>query len=563
MPKQTLSADKAREALLRGVDAVANPVKVTLGPRGRNVLLDRPGQTYSTRDGVTVAKECSSLPDPFENMGALAAREVADAAVVEAGDGTTTATVLLQAIVQRGMKLVSDGAEPLRLADDIKRAAADCETRIKTMSITATPELVKEAAIISTHGDVELGTLIAETACKVGATGVIELQESRDEKTSVEYLEGFYFERGWRGVNGAGQGFLTDHQKQRCVLNNPFVLISERVIAGSGISPDGRELTGDGLFKILQHVIKARRPLLIIADDLIGDAYNLFLANILNGGLAGIGGCFVKLPGFGESRAAALEDLRIAIGAARIHSLASTRIDDQLSSFVLADLGACKQAIITPTRTVLIEGNAHPAKLNTRVKHLIDQSQESTNPLEKETLDHRIARLVGGVAVLRVGAETEVALNDKKALAEDAVHACKGALLEGVVPGGGVALLRAAKYQKEDTLNDDAWHNVPGVDLLLDAIQEPMRQIARNAGVANAEAIVEAVWKQAGSAMGFDARAGSFANMYERGIVDPTLVVLTALRKAASVGAMLLTTEVLVTDIPAPVPHAPRFDVRM
>jgi len=538
MSKQSLSGNAAREALQRGVDAVADAVKQTLGPRGRNVLLDRPGQPLATRDGVTVAKEVSFLPDPFENMGAAYAREVADAAVVEAGDGTTTATVILQAIVREGMKLVSAGAEPLLLADGIEAAAKVCAESVKKLAIEATPDLVRQAAIISTHGDIELGTMIAAATCKVGPTGVLELQESRDETTTIEHLEGFYFERGWR----PDQFYARDKTGQKCVLDNPLILISERMIVGAGIGQNGQILGGDGIGKVLSLAVKARRPLLIIAEDLTGDAKDIFKANIHAGQL--VGGCFVKLPGFGEQRSAAVEDLRIAIGARRIHSQTSTRIDDQLSSFELDDLGWCQRAVISPIRTVLLSGGGHEDTLNRRVKQLIDQSQEATNPLEKEQLDHRIARLTGGVAVLRVGAHSEPAMIEKKARAEDAIHACRGALQEGVVPGGGVALLRAAGMFKPELKRTQGEH------LLIDAIREPARQIIRNAGYNDAEKAVEVIERESNGSWGLNSATGERGDLYAMGIVDPAKVVITALTKAASVGALLLTTEVLVTDIP-------------
>jgi chaperonin GroEL len=548
MSKQTLSGDKARAALLRGVDSVVDPVKVTLGPRGRNVMLDRPGQPLATRDGVTVAKEVSDLPDPFENMGAAYAREVADAAVTEAGDGTTTASVILQAIVTEGMNLVSAGAEPLLLADGIQAAADACAATIKASAIKATPELVKQVAIISTHGDVELGSLIAEATLKVGERGVVELNESRDHTTTVEYLEGFYFERGWRGANGANQFFVNDLTSQRCVLDNPYILLSERVIVG------GQNIAGDHIFKILQACIMARRPLLIVAEDLTGDALNLFAAQVAGGTIPG--GCFVKLPGYGESRTAALLDLQIAIGAKRIHSQTSTRVDDQLSSFTLDDLGSCKQAIISPTRTVLVEGGFEEKKKNERIRQLIQQSTDATNPYEKEQLDHRIARLTGGVAVLRVGAYSEPAMIEKKARAEDAVHACRGALEAGVVPGGGVALLRASKHNSPlfEKFSENGTRQ--GAQILLNAIREPATQIVRNAGRKDAAEIVSAILRQPDS-HGYDAAHGTFGDMYAAGVVDPAKVALIALEKSASIGALLLTTEVLVSDIPEPKQAAP------
>ncbi len=566
MSKQTLSSDDARAALKAGVDGVVDPVKVTLGPRGRNVMLDRPGQPLATRDGVTVAKEVSDLPNPFENMGAAYAREVADAAVVDAGDGTTTATVLLQSIVTRGLALVSGGAEPLLLADGIQQAANACADTVRAMAIKATPELVRQVAIISTHGDVELGSLVAETTLKVGERGVIELNESRDHKTTVEYLEGFYFERGWRGGNAAGQTFVNDLSGQRCVLDNPYILLSERIIVGG--QP---KISGDHIFNILQACVQARRALLVIAEDLTGDALNLFAAQVTAGTIPG--GCFVKLPGFGETRLAALRDLQIAIGCRRIHSQASTRIDDQLSSFSLVDLGSCRQAIISPTRTVLVEGDADQAQLTERLRQLIQQSGDADNPFEKEQLDHRIARLTGGVAVLRVGAYSEPAMIEKKARAEDAVHACRGALEAGVVPGGGVALLRAAAANAHLGRFRNLWDAItwdwnifsfdlhPGKDMrrqvalgaqvLLDALREPTLQIVRNAGRGDAEKVVENILRHKG-AWGYDAAQGIYGDLYEFGVVDPAKVALVALLKAASIGALLLTTEALVSDIPEP-----------
>lgn len=541
MSKQTVSGNDARAALQRGLDRVANAVKVTLGPRGRNVLLDRPGQPLATRDGVTVAKETAYLPDPFENMGAQYAREVADACVVDAGDGTTTGTVILQAIVREGMKLVDAGAEPLLLADGIEAAAAACAETIKGLSVKATLELVRQAAIISTHGDVELGTMIAEATWKVGATGVLELQESRDEKTTIEHLEGFYFERGWRPF----QIFAKDATGQKCVLRNPLILLSERIIVGAGLGQNGKFLQGDGLGPVVGLCIKARRPLLIVAEDLQGDALNLFVANVQAGQLPG--GCFVKLPGFGDQRAAALEDLRIAVGAKRVHSQTSTRIDDQLSSFTIAVLGFCEQAVISSTRTVLINGGANSMDLEKRVKQLMKQSVDAGNPFEKEQIDHRIARLTGGVAVLRVGAESEPRMLEKKARAEDAVHACRGAMEEGVVPGGGVALLRAVDaYDYKHLAADD---RSKGERLLLLAIVQPAIQILGNAAHPKPSSVIEQIQTYGGS-YGYDSATGKFGDLYEMGIVDPAKVVRVALLKAASIGALLLTTEVLCCDIP-------------
>jgi chaperonin GroEL len=543
MPKQILSGKEARQALLSGVNIVADAVKQTLGPRGKNVLLDRPGQPLATRDGVTVAKEVSFLPDPFENMGAQYVREVADAAVVEAGDGTTTATVILQAIVREGLKLVDAGAEPLLLADGIELAAKSCIEFINKMAIPATPELVKQAAIISTHGDVELGSLIAEATCKIGPTGVLELQDSRDFNTTVEHLEGFYFERGWHPY----QGFVNDRTGQKCVLKTPLILISERTIVGSGFSQDGRAIAGDGIGAVAMIAAKERRPLVIVAEDLIGDALQFLMANKGKGTLDF---CFVRLPGFGEQQAAAVEDLRIAVGARRVHSKTSTRTDDQLSSFTIDDLGFCEQASISRVRTVLIGGGANEMLKSKRIAQLSEQMAQSDNPLEKEQLNHRIARLFGGVAVLRVGAHSEPAMIEKKARAEDAIHACRGALENGIVPGGGVALLRAAEMGYEHDTDKGK-----GVGLLLHAIKEPALQIIRNGAYADVDGHVAAICRRSQNNYGFNSANGAFGDMLSMGIVDPCKVVTTALQKAASIGALLLTSEVLCCDIPEPKPQ--------
>ncbi len=548
MLKQTLFANEARAALQRGLDAVCNPVKVTLGPRGRNVLLSRDVQPLATRDGVTVAKAVSHLPNPFEQIGALYARECADAAVVEAGDGTTTTCVILQAIFREGLKLVDGDAEPLLLADGIKAAAEACAEAVKKLAVEATPELVRQAAIISTHGDIDLGTMIAKATCKVGASGVLELQDSRDEQTTIEHLEGFYFERGWRTSGGR------EMQEAKVVLKNPLILISERAIVGSGLGPGGRPMQGDGIGPLLTKVAMARRPLLIICEELAGDALATFALNVGNGQLTG--GCYVKLPGFGDQRAAALEDLRVAIGAKRTHSQVSTRPDDQLSSFDVDDLGWCEQAVISANRTVLINGGANKMEVDRRLKQLVQQSQDESNPFAKEQIDHRIARLAGGVAVLRVGGKSEPEMLEKRARAEDAIHACRGALQEGVVPGGGVALLVASRSVSifgahcQGNLETDY---EKGYALLLNAVREPARQIIRNTGHKRADEIVDKLLKTDGPAdYGYDAAQGRLCNLYEHGIVDPAKVVLTALTKAASIGALLLTSEVLVCDLPEP-----------
>lgn len=550
MSKQILSADKARAAVARGVDFVADAVKVTLGPRGRNVLLDRPGQPLATRDGVTVAKEVSNLPDPFENMGAAYAREVADAAVTEAGDGTTTATVLLQAIVRGGLKLVTEGAEPLLLADGIDATARACAETIRRLAVPATPALIRQVATISTHGDSVLGNLIADAAVKIGAEGVIEILDSRTSETTLEHLEGFYFERGWQGPGGTGLVYVNQPAAQKCVLENPVILISERIIMGGG-QPG---VNGDFIFPLLRECVMARRPFLIIAEDLTGDALNLFATQVVGGALPG--GCFVKLPGFGETRAGAVQDLQIAVGARRIHTLSSTQQDDQLSSFTLDDLGTCARVTVSPTRTTIINGGADRSKLTERIRQLMQQARDASNPYEEVQLNRRVARLTNGVAVLSVGDRSEPAMLEKKARADDAIHACRAALQEGVVPGGGVALLRAAVANavlgritaETPTGVDDFIH---GAALLLDAIREPALQIARNAGRKDAEEIVKRVMEHT-EAWGYNAATGIYGDLYESGVVDPVKVTLVALLKAASIGALLLTTEVLVSDIPEP-----------
>jgi chaperonin GroEL len=592
MAKQTIFGKAAREALVRGVDAVVNPVKVTLGPRGLNVMMARPGQPVTTRDGVTVAKEVSDLPDPYENMGALMAREVADAAVTEAGDGTTTASVLLQAIVRGGMKAIEAGAEPLALADGIGAAAAHIVEALKAQAIPATPELVRKVAIISTHGDVELGTQIAEMTQRVGLSGVVELAESQDAETHAEYVEGYYFERGW--FPNSVFAFAAGPQ-QKVVLDNPVILVSERVLVASGMEAVRQGAQGDYIARIVEACAQHGRHLLIIADDLTGDAFNLITANLHGGILRGA--CFVKLPGFGPARAEAVRDLQIAIGAKRIHSQASQGANDQLSSFTLADLGTCKQAIISPTRTVLVGGGGEEEKVHKRVQYLQGLAKDSTNLFDKQTLELRIARLAGGVAVLKVGAHSEPALIEKKARAEDAIHACRGAMEQGVVTGGGTALLRAGAqhegwgwpiniggkggqggtYQKHyngypkgvgDPLDKQMVDYHKGYQILLDAVQEPATHIVRNAGI-EPETVAEIVKSTLTSGsphkyFGYDAAKGEHCDLMERGVVDPVKVVITAVSKAASVGALMLTTDTLISDIPEGTAQlaTPRADIR-
>jgi chaperonin GroEL len=555
MPKQTKTGSEARQALQRGVDSVADPVKVTLGPRGRNVLLDRPGQPLATRDGVTVAKEVSFLPDPFENMGAAFAREVADAAVCEAGDGTTTATVLLQAILREGIKLVDAGAEPMQLADGIQATAKLCADRIKELSIPATDELVKQVAYISTHGDEELAALIAQTTMKVGERGVIELQESMNDETTVEHQEGFYFERGWEQPNGANSGFVNDLTGLRCVLHNPLILISERTIVGFGTGPNDK---GDFIWNILQKCVMEQKSLLIIAEDLIGDALNGLMANQATGRIK----CgFVKLPGFGDQRAAAINDLQIAVGARRIHSNVSNRADDVLSTFTLDDLGACQKAIISPRLTVLVEGNANNMRLQNKVMQLITQSQEATNPFQKMHLDHRIARLTGGVSVLKVGAHSEPAMIERKARAEDAIHACRAALQEGVVMGGGMALYRTSAEAEIAMEHSESRDQTKGGELLLAAMMAPAKQIVKNAGYSVTD-FCKSIDDEPNFKFGLNSATGAYGDLYQMGIVDPAKVVRTALLKAASIASLLLTSETLCCDLPVektaqqmPTPH--------
>jgi chaperonin GroEL len=543
MSKMKLSAGEAREALLAGVNFVADAVKVTLGPRGRNVLLDRPGQPLATRDGVTVAKEIAAMENPFENLGAQYTREVADAAVTEAGDGTTTATVLLQAIVKSGMKLITAGADPLLLGQGIAKAAEVVTWAVKAQAIEATPKLIENVATISTHGDLALGRLVAEASEKVGENGVIELAESKDSQTTIEHVTGFYFNRGFE----QNPIFINDQGGQRCVLDNPYILLSEHLLVGANTKLDGNHLP-----KIAQEVANQRRPLLIISEDLAGDALNFFCVNVAQGNLAG---CAVKSPGLAEQRRLALHDLQIAVGAGRIHTKESTSPNDQLSSFKLEDLGQCKQAIITANRTVLIEGAGIPGKIKSRINELRRHAEEAPNPFVKEQIKHRIARLEGGVAVIRVGGESEPAMIEKKARVEDAVHAARAAREQGVVAGGGVALLRASADVSLEGLSED---ERLGVRILLEACQAPTRQIAANAGKGDGTGVVEKTL-DGQSTWGYNAATGVYEDLIAAGVVDPLKVVLVALEKAASIGALLLTTDTLVVNRPAPPPIDPRL----
>ena len=557
MPKQILTRAEARNAIMRGVDQVADVVKVTLGPRGRNVMIDRPGQPLHTRDGVTVAKEVASLADPFEQMGAMHVREVADAAVQEAGDGTTTATVLLQAIAKEGIKLVQAGANPLALASGIDIAADAIAVALRGLAIEATAERLIQVATVSTHGDIALGRLVGEALAKVGTTGKITLAEAYGTaETTLEHVDGFHFERGW----WPNTVFVNDQQGQKVRLENPLILVSERILT-SGVP----NIKGHSIHPLMAKATQAQRPLLIIAENVTGDAMNLIAVNQARGVNKF---CVVRLPAVGEQKKLAIRDLAIAVGARRVHTSDSTAEHDLLTSFELEDLGQCDFAEIGPRSTLLLRGGGAPSLVKERVRELLRQQADATNPLEKETIGFRIARLAGGVAVIRVGAATEPAMIELKARIEDAVHASEGARESGIVPGGGLALMRAAAFVARDKafcelmINNREDDFVAGVRLLLKAVHEPMRQIAVNAAQGDGSAVVTKCLDLAGN-WGYNAATGCYEDLALAGVVDPLKVVLTALQKAASLGGLLLTTEALVTDLPELVKAAADFRRQM
>lgn len=523
MPKQMIFSDDARAAILRGVNQLSNAVKATLGPKGRNAVIEKKfGAPTITKDGVTVAKEIE-LKDPYENMGAQLVKEVASKTSDVAGDGTTTATVLAQAIFREGVKNLAAGANAMELKRGIDKAVEIVTEELKKISKPCqTKKEIAQIGIISANNDKTIGDLIAEAMEKVGKDGVITVEEAKSMTTSLDVVEGMQFDRGY-----SSPYFVTDSERMEVSLEDAFILISEKKIS-----------TMKDLLPVLEQVAKLGRPLLIIAEDVEGEALATLVVNKLRGTLQVAA---VKAPGFGDRRKAMLEDIAILTGGQVISEDLGLKLENVKSS----DLGRAKRITIDKDNTTIVEGAGDSHKIQGRVKQIKAQVEETTSDYDREKLQERLAKIVGGVAVINVGAVTETEMKEKKARVEDALHATKAAVEEGIVPGGGVALLRCV--QSLDKVKAEGDQKM-GVDIVRRALEEPIRQISENAGV-EGSVVVERVKKEKGS-MGFDAASETYVDMVEAGIIDPTKVTRTALQNAASVAGLMLTTEVMVADIP-------------
>lgn len=521
--KQVIYGDDSRQAILRGVNLLADAVKITLGPKGRNVVLDKKfGAPQITKDGVTVAKEIE-LKDPLQNMGAQLVREVASKTSDVAGDGTTTATVLAQCIFREGVKAVSAGANPMALKRGIEKAVASVTETIKEISKEVSGDAVAQVATISANNDKTIGDIIAEAMKKVGKDGVITVEESRTMDTTLDVVEGMQFDRGYLSPY-----FVTDPERMEVKLEDAYILIHEKKISSM-----------KDLLPLLEQTARSGKPLLIISEDVEGEALATLVVNKLRGTLQI---CAVKAPGFGDRRKAMLDDIATLTGGKVI----AEEVGFKLENVKTDDLGRAKKITIDKDNTTLIEGAGKSDAIEGRVKQIRTQIEETTSDYDREKLQERLAKLVGGVAVIKVGAATETELKEKKARVEDAMHATKAAVEEGIVPGGGIALIRA--ISSLDKLKFDGDEQV-GSNIVRRALEEPLRQIVNNAG--GEGAIVVARVKDAKETnFGFDAETGEYGDLTKQGVIDPAKVTRLALQNAASIAALMLTTEALVCEIP-------------
>ena len=523
--KQVLFGDDARTKMVRGINVLANAVKVTLGPKGRNVVLERSfGGPTVTKDGVSVAKEIE-LKDKFENMGAAMVREVASKTSDNAGDGTTTATVLAQAIVDEGMKFVAAGMNPMDLKRGIDKAVAAAITELKKLSKpTTTNKEIAQVGAISANSDEEIGQIISEAMDKVGKEGVITVEDGKSLKNELEVVEGMQFDRGYLSPY-----FINQPEKQAAVLENPFILLHDKKISNI------REL-----LPVLEQVAKAARPLIIIAEDIDGEALATLVVNSIRGILKVVA---VKAPGFGDRRSAMLEDIAVLTGGTVI----SSNVGLSLDKATLAQLGSAKKVEVTKENTTIIDGAGDAAAIENRVKNIRTQIEGASSDYDREKLQERVAKLAGGVALIKVGAASEVEMKEKKARVEDALHATRAAVEEGIVPGGGVALIRA-KLAIKDIKGDNDEQNA-GIRIVLRAMEEPLRQIVANAG--DEPSVVVNTVAQGEGNFGYNAQSAKYGDMVEMGVLDPTKVTRTALQNAASVASLILTTDCMVADLPA------------
>ena len=522
--KQVLFGDDARSKMVRGINVLANAVKVTLGPKGRNVVLERSfGGPTVTKDGVSVAKEIE-LKDKFENMGAAMVPEVASKTSDNAGDGTTTATVLAQAIVDEGMKFVAAGMNPMDLKRGIDKAVAAAIAELKKISKpTTTNKEIAQVGAISANSDHEIGEIISEAMDKVGKEGVITVEDGKSLKNELEVVEGMQFDRGYLSPY-----FINQPEKQSAVLDNPFILLHDKKISNI------REL-----LPVLEQVAKAARPLLIIAEDIDGEALATLVVNSIRGILKVVA---VKAPGFGDRRTAMLEDIAVLTGGTVISSTVGLTLDKA----TLAQLGSAKKVEVSKENTTIIDGAGDASAIENRVKNIRTQIEVATSDYDREKLQERVAKLAGGVALIKVGAATEVEMKEKKARVEDALHATRAAVEEGIVPGGGVALIRA-KLAIKDLKGDNDEQNA-GIRIVLRAMEEPLRQIVANAG--DEPSVVVNTVAQGEGNFGYNAQSAQYGDLVEMGVLDPTKVTRTALQNAASVASLILTTDCMVADLP-------------
>ncbi len=529
MAKQVIHGEDSRAAILRGINQLADAVKITLGPKGRNVVIDKKfGSPTITKDGVTVAKEIE-LKDALENMGAQMVREVASKTSDVAGDGTTTATVLAQAIFREGVKTVAAGANPMALKRGIDKAVERATQEIQRLAKPVKGDAIAQVGTVSANGDTTIGNIIAEAMNKVGKDGVITVEESKTMETSLEVVEGMQFDRGYLSPY-----FVTDPERMEAVLDNPLILINEKKISSM-----------KDLLPLLEQVAKMGKPMLIIAEDVEGEALATLVVNKLRGTL---NIAAVKAPGFGDRRKAMLEDIAILTGGKVI----SEDLGIKLENVKLEDLGRAKKITIDKDNTTIVEGVGKTSDIEGRVKTLRAQIEDTTSDYDREKLQERLAKLVGGVAVIKVGAATETEMKEKKARVEDAMHATRAAVEEGIVPGGGVALVRAAKvlekYEVHKGGEGDPDEQI-GVNIVRRALEEPLRQIVQNAGKEGA-VVVERVRNEKNENIGFNAATETYEDLVKAGVIDPAKVTRTALQNAASIAGLMLTTEAMVSELP-------------
>ncbi|HXX22075.1 MAG TPA: chaperonin GroEL [Terriglobia bacterium] len=536
--KQIVLGEESRQAILRGVNKLADAVKVTLGPKGRNVVLDKKfGSPTSTKDGVTVAKEIE-LKDPLENMGAQMVREVASKTSDVAGDGTTTATVLAQAIFREGVKTVAAGANPMAIKKGIEMAVRQVcgydelqkdgskkhvKGELEKLSKDVEGAMIAQVGAVSANNDIEIGEIIAEAMKKVGKDGVITVEEAKTMETALEVVEGMQFDRGYLSPY-----FVTDPDRMECVIEDPYILIHEKKISSM-----------KDLLPLLEQIAKSGKPLLIVAEEVEGEALATLVVNKLRGTLHC---CGVKAPGFGDRRKAMLEDIAILTGGKAI----TEDLGIKLENVRLEDLGRAKKITVDKDNTTIVEGYGKSSAIEGRVKQIRTQIEDTTSDYDREKLQERLAKLVGGVAQIKVGAATESEMKEKKARVEDAMHATKAAVEEGIVPGGGVALIRSIPaLEKLKAAGDEQI----GIDIVKRALEEPLRLIVQNAGEEGA-VVAEKVRANSNANFGFDAQAETYGDLVEAGVIDPTKVARTALQNAASIASLMLTTEALISEIP-------------